>query len=250
MPTNTQQCEAGSHLSQQDSHTSSPSPEGSSEPASGPNLSQRCACTKIHLPKLKKPALPSLLCCLQRRDKNWSQWGQCIKPQHLDLSQPLCREQHSRLVSLSHPHVLCPLSVPCLVLRKSAVLNWANLLLFVFCMFSLGEGGQGEVGVNSTQYWNYCKQIEIFHVTHPGRNTPCKANSRKGLLKKRNRWFYTRTNQQHFSSFTLSAAISHLLFCQSLLDFLVITDVINNRLGKLRLNPGQPGAKVTHVFVQ
>lgn len=141
-----------------------------------------------------------------------------------------------------------PLSVPCLVLRKSAVLNWANL--FLFCMFSLGEGGQGEVGVNSTQYWNYCKQIEIFHVTHLGRNTPCKANSQKGLLKKRNRWFYTRINQQHFSSFTLAAAISHLLFCQSLLDFLVITDVINNRLGKLRLNPGQPGAKVTHVFVQ
>lgn len=46
MPTNTQQCEAGSHsLFQQDSHPSSPSPEGSSKPASGSNLSQRCVCT-------------------------------------------------------------------------------------------------------------------------------------------------------------------------------------------------------------
>lgn len=247
MPTNTQQCEAGSHLSQQDSHTSSPSPEGSSEPASGPNLSQRCACTNP--PSKAQKACSAKLALLSATK------GQELEPMRAMHQTPalgsvtatLQRAAFTPCQSKSSSCTL-PLSVPCLVLRKPAVLNWANL--FLFCMFSLGEGGQGEVGVNSTQYWNYCKQIEIFHVTHPGRNTPCKANSQKGLLKKRNRWFYTRINQQHFSSFTLAAAISHLLFCQSLLDFLVITDVINNRLGKLRLNPGQPGAKVTHVFVQ
>lgn len=146
MPSNTQQCEVGSHsLSQQDSCTSSPSLEGSSEPPY--RTSSKGVTAQMHLPKLKHPALPSLFWCLQGRDKNWSQSGRCIKSQHLDLSRSLCGKQRSHLVSLSHPHVLYPLSVPCLVLRKSAVLNWANLLLFVFCMFSLGEEGQGDVGV-------------------------------------------------------------------------------------------------------
>lgn len=200
-------------------------------------------------PKLKHPALPSLLCCLQGRDENRSQWGQCTKSQHLDLSGTLWRAaftpRQSKSSSCTLPTVCAlpsPQEVCCTKLSKFALV----CILHVF----LGWRGRGRSGGSSTQYWNYCTQIQIFHVAHLGRNMPCKANSQKGSLKKTNRWFYTRTNQQHFSSFTLAAAISHLLFCQSLLDFLVITDVINNRLGKLRLNPGQPGAKVTHVFVQ
>lgn len=79
-----------------------------------------------------------------------------------------------------------------------------------------------------------------------------KSKQLEGLAKEKKQVILNQDqcNKQHFVSFILAAAISYLLFCQSLLDFLVITDVINHRLGKLRLNLGQPGAKVTHVFVQ
>lgn len=42
----------------------------------------------------------------------------------------------------------------------------------------------------------------------------------------------------------------YLLFSKPLLDLLVITDVVDNWLGELRLDASQPGAKVAHVFVQ
>lgn len=44
--------------------------------------------------------------------------------------------------------------------------------------------------------------------------------------------------------------VTYLLLSKSLLDLLVITDVVDNRLGELRLDASQPGAKVAHVFVQ
>lgn len=44
--------------------------------------------------------------------------------------------------------------------------------------------------------------------------------------------------------------VTYLLLSKPLLDLLVITDVVDNRLGELRLDSSQPGAKVTHVFVQ
>lgn len=104
------------------------------------NLSQRCVCTNP--PSKAQASCSAKLALLSARK------GQELEPVRETHQIPsLCREQHSRLVSQSHPHVLCPLSVPCPVLRKSAVLNWANWLLFVFCMFSLGEGGQADVGV-------------------------------------------------------------------------------------------------------
>lgn len=44
--------------------------------------------------------------------------------------------------------------------------------------------------------------------------------------------------------------VTYLLFSKPLLDLLVITDVVDNWLGELRLDASQPGAKVAHVFVQ
>lgn len=44
--------------------------------------------------------------------------------------------------------------------------------------------------------------------------------------------------------------VPHLLLGKPLLDLLVITDIVNNRLGELGLDSRQPGAEVAHVFVQ
>lgn len=44
--------------------------------------------------------------------------------------------------------------------------------------------------------------------------------------------------------------VTYLLLSKPLLDLLVITDVVDDRLGELRLDASQPGAKVAHVFVQ
>lgn len=217
--------------------------------ASISNLIQRCDCTNA--PSKAQASCSAKLALMSARK------GQELEPVRamhqipafgsvtVTLRKAVFTPCQSKSSSCTLPPVCAlpsPQEVCCTELSKFAFV----CVLHVF----LGWRGAGRCGGNSTQYWNYCKQMKIFRVMHLGRNTLCKANSQKGLLKKRNRWFYTRTNQQHFSSFTLAAAISHLLFCQSLLDFLVITDVINNRLGKLRLNPGQPRSKVTHVFVQ
>lgn len=45
-------------------------------------------------------------------------------------------------------------------------------------------------------------------------------------------------------------SVTYLLLSKPLLDLLVITDVVDDRLGELRLDPSQPGTEVAHVFVQ
>lgn len=184
MPTNTQQCEVGSHLlSQQHSCASSPSPEGSSEPASGSNLSQRCVCTS---PPSKAQASCSAKLALLSARKGWElePVGAMHQITALGLvTATLWRAAftpcQSKSSSCTLPTVCAlpsPQEVCCTELSKFAFV----CILHVF----LGWRGRGRSRGNSTQYWNYCKQIQIFHVAHPGRNMPCKANSQKGSLKK------------------------------------------------------------------
>lgn len=54
-----------------------------------------------------------------------------------------------------------------------------------------------------------------------------------------NEWALTETH----------SALPHLLLSKPLLDLLIVTDIINHGLRKLRLDPSQPSAKVAHVFV-
>lgn len=151
MPTNAQQCKVGSHLlSQQDSHASLPSPEGSSEPPSGSNLSQRCVCTSP--PSKAQASCSAKLALLSARK------GQELQPVRAIYQIPALGSltatlQRAAFTPCQSKSSSCTLPTVC-ALPSPQEVCWTELSKFAFvCILHvfLGWRGRGRSGSNSTQ---------------------------------------------------------------------------------------------------
>lgn len=163
-------------MPQQISRTTSPNPEGIFRACLLGQASAKGVCTSPPCKAKTSFSHPSLLCAVCKEGKRTELERTTHQITTLEtVTASLQETQHSRLVSLSHPHGFCPLSWCLLYLTEQAI-KCKNAFVCI-CTFSLGGGGKGKSGGKSIQYWNYSKQIKIFHVTHLGRNMPWKANS-------------------------------------------------------------------------
>ena len=101
--------------------------------------------------------------------------------------------------------------------------EWWGVRVRDRCLTPPGTQTGGQLSLEETNQYYGCEPAK----THSQHET--------GLSE----WALTKTH----------STLPHLLLSKPLLDLLIVTDIINHGLRKLRLDPSQPGAKVAHVFV-